>query len=86
MSTGPDDDTGVFATRTPGDVWWADIRTLTVLDRQIGHATDAPSRDGGYGDVGYRPRPPEDPRWLKILMWAALLLAFLSIPVIIYWN
>lgn len=61
------------------------MRNLAVLNYQIGGGVD---RDGGdvVEDHGFKPRDPEDPTWLKIMMWVMLAAAVASVPLILFYR
>lgn len=67
---------------TPG-VWWADPLFTRELQRQL----DEPSpsdRDGGPVDLGYKPRPPDDPRWLKIATAVCLIITIAAFVIVVF--
>lgn len=71
------------AAHTP-DVW-GDMRFLTALTAELARPAMT-DRDGypTYQEMGFKPGPPPDPRWLWAVTVALVLVAAASIPLIIY--
>lgn len=67
-------------------MWSPDMVYLTELRREIDTNTGPLSRDGGdmVQELGYKPRPPRDPRWLTILTWVALTVTVIAAYLIIF--
>lgn len=68
---------------------WQDMRYLIQLDyeRQLPSNPDHSRRDGGPGqELGYKPRDPEDPMWLKVATWILLVITIAGIPAVLYFT
>lgn len=65
--------------------WAPDMVYLTEMRREIDTHTGPLSRDGGdmVQDLGYKPRPPGDPMWLKIATWILFVVAIAGIPTVL---
>lgn len=75
------------AAATPTLDWTTDIRLLAALRDDLRRPTTV-DRDGypTYWEQGYKPRDPQDPRWLWALTIALTIAAALSIPLIIVFG